>query len=64
MTPRRRWGALTGASAVMIAHQPLSSVMCSNDDIDWSINSLMLSFHDLRGVPVRRLVPMIFDSVS
>ena len=33
MTPRRRWGTATDASAAMTAHRPLSSAMWSNDDI-------------------------------
>ena len=41
MTVKRRW--------VMAAHRRLSSAPRSNDDIDWPILSLMLSFHDLRG---------------
>ena len=41
--------------------------MCSNDDIDWPVHSLMLSFYALRGLPLRRLpstIPcnMIFRS--
>ena len=43
--------------------------MHSNDDIDWPVHSLLFSFHDLRGLPLRRLpsaVPcsMTFSSVS
>ena len=50
-------------------HRPLSSAMRSNDDIHWPVHSLMLSFHDFRGLPLRRLpstVPgsMIYGSVS
>ena len=53
----------------MTAHWPLSSSMRSNYDIDWPVNSLMLSFHDLRGLHLRHLpstVPcsMIICSVS
>ena len=47
--------ALTDASAVMTAHRPLPFAMHSNDDIDWPVHSLMLSFNDLRGLPLRRL---------
>ena len=71
MTPRRRWDTPTDASAAMTAHRHLASAMRSNDDIDWPVRSmiLMLSFYDLRGVPLRQLqstVPciMIFGSVS
>ena len=32
--------------------------MCSNDDIDWPVHSLMLSFHDLRGRPLQQLHPL------
>ena len=53
----------------MTAHRPVSSAMCSNDDIDWPVHSLMLSFHDSRGQPLWRLpstVPcsMTFGSES
>ena len=53
----------------MVARRLLSSTMRSNDDNDWHVNSLMLSLHDLSGLPMRRLpstVPrsMIFGSVS
>ena len=34
VTPRRRWGTPSDASAAMTDHRPLSSMMCSNDDID------------------------------
>ena len=43
--------------------------MCSSDDSDWPVHSLMLSFHDVRGLPLQ-LVPTtvlrstIFGSVS
>ena len=55
--------------AEMTAHWPLSSEMRSNDDIDWPVHSLMLSFNDLHGLPLRRLpftvlCSMIFGSVS
>ena len=66
--PWRHLGTPTDATAVMAAHQFLSSAMHSNDDIDWAVHSLMLSYHDLRRLPLRRLpstVPcrMIFGSV-
>ena len=53
----------------MVADRLLSSATHSNDDIDWPVHSLVLSFLDLRGLPWRRLlstVPcsMIFGSVS
>ena len=42
MTTRRRWVLTpTDASAVMAAHRLLSSVVCSNDDIDWHIHFLL-----------------------
>ena len=69
MTSGRRWGTSTDASAVMVAHPLLSSMMCSSDNSGQPVHSLMLSFHDLRGLPLWRLpstVPcsMIFGSVS
>ena len=70
VTPRCRWDTPTDASPVIAAHRRLSSATRSNaHDIDWSDHSLMLSFHDLRGLPLRRLpsmVPcsMIFGSIS
>ena len=69
VTPRRRWGIPTDASAAMAAHRRLSSTTWSNDDIDWLVNSLMLSLHDLRGLPPQRLpstepCSMIFGSIS
>ena len=45
----RRRGAPTDASAVMAASRLLSSAMRRNDDFDWPVHSLMLSFHDLDG---------------
>ena len=50
-------------------HRRLSSATQSNDDIDWPVHSLMLSFHDLRGLPLRchpstEPCSMIFGSVS
>ena len=47
VTPRCRWGTPTDDSAVMAAHWCLSSATRSNDDIDWPVHALMLSFHDL-----------------
>ena len=55
ITNLHRWAAPTDASAVTTAQRPLSSAMHSNDYIDWPVNSLMLSFHDLRGLRQRRL---------
>ena len=65
----RRCGTPINASAAMTAHRPLSSTMRSNADIDWPVHALMLSFHDLRGLPLRRLpstvsCSVIFGSVS
>ena len=34
VTPRRRWGTPTDASALMVAHRRLPSTTWSNDDID------------------------------
>ena len=70
MTPKRRWEYFgTHLSAAMVAHRLLSSAMCSKEDNDWSVNLLMLSLYDLRGLLLRLLpsaVPysMIFGSVS
>ena len=55
VTLRRRWGVPTDASAVMGTRRCLSSATRSNDHIDWPVHSLMLSIHDLRGLPLRRL---------
>ena len=69
VTPRRRWCTQTDASAMMAAHRRLSSATRSNGDIDrLLVHSLMLSFHDLRSLPLRRLpsmepCSMIFGSV-
>ena len=52
---RRLRGTSIDASAAMGAHRRLSSATRSTDDIDWPVHSLMFSFHDLRGLPVRRL---------
>ena len=43
----------TDATATMTAHRPLSSAMDSNDDIDWPVHSMVLFFHDLRGLALR-----------
>ena len=48
-------GTPTDASAALVAHRLLSSVMRSNDANDWPGHSLMLSLYDLRGLPLRRL---------
>ena len=47
MTPTHRWGTLTDAFAVMAAHRLLSSAMYSDDNSDWPVHSLILSFHHL-----------------
>ena len=59
VTTRRHWGTPTVAPAAMTAHRPLSSAMRSSDDIDWPVHSLMLSFHDLQGLPLRRLPSIV-----
>ena len=46
-------------NTAITAHRPLSSVMRSNNDIDRPVNSLMLSFHDLRGLFLRRLLATV-----
>ena len=47
-------GVVQQKSAVMAAYRLLWFVMRSNDDSDlWPINSLMLSFQDLGGLPLR-----------
>ena len=43
----------------MTAHWLPSSVMRCNNDIAWPDHSLMLSFHDLRGLPLRQLPPTV-----
>ena len=48
-TPAASLGTRTGASSVMVAYRLLSSVMLSNDDSNWSVHSMMFSFHDLHG---------------
>ena len=53
--PKRRCDTPTNTSAVTAAHQLLSSAMRSSDDNDRPVHSLMLSFHDLHGRPLRRL---------
>ena len=55
MTPRHRCRTPTDATVVMVTHRLLSSAIRSNDDNDWPVHSLMLSFHDLRGLFQRRL---------
>ena len=69
VTPRRHWGTHTDAPAVMVAHRRLYSATRGNDDNDWPVHSLILPFHDLRGLPLRRLqstepCSMVFGSVS
>ena len=44
VTPRRCWSTPTDAFAATAAHLRLSSATRSNDDIDWPVHSLMLSF--------------------
>ena len=53
----------------MVAHQLLPFAMRNCCRSDWPVHSLMLSFHDLRGLPLRRIpsiVPcsMVFGSTS
>ena len=67
--PKRHWGTPTDASALMAAHQHLWTAMCSNDNIDRPVHSLMLSFSDLRSLLLWRLpstVPfsIIFSTVT
>ena len=52
----------------MASYRLLSSAMRSNDDVNWHVHSLMLSFHHLCGLPLWRLpctvsCCMIFGSV-
>ena len=54
MTSGRRCANPTDATAVMVAHRLMSSVMRSNNDCDWPVHSLMLSFDDFRGLSLRR----------
>ena len=42
---------MTAAQAPTVAHRLLSSVIRINDDIHWPVHSLVLSLHDLRGLP-------------
>ena len=56
---RRRWGTQTDASTVMAAHRRLSPATRSNDDFGWPVHSLMLSFHDLCALALRRLPSMM-----
>ena len=53
--PRRRSGYSVDASAAMVAHGLRLSAIRSNEDNDWPVHfhSLMLTFHDLRGIPLR-----------
>ena len=37
--------------------------MRSNGDIDWPVHSLILIFHDLRGLPLRRLPSTVLRSM-
>ena len=55
----------TDASAVVVAHQRLSSATRSNDDIDWPVHSLMLSFHDafVRRLPSKRTYSFVLCSL-
>ena len=69
VTPRHSCGTPTDASTVAAAHRRLSFANRSNDDIDCPVHSLMLSFRNLRGLPLRRHPSteprsMIFSSVS
>ena len=45
--PQASLGTPTDVSAVTDVHRLLLSAMRSNYDIDWLVNFLMLSFHDL-----------------
>ena len=59
----------TDASTAIAAHRPLSYAMRSNDDFDWTIYSLMLSFQDLLDLPFLLWLPStvpcsIFGSIS
>ena len=63
VAPGHRWATPTLASAEMVTHRLLAYAMGSNDDSDWPIHSLMLSFHDLRGIPVRRLSSAVIGSM-
>ena len=41
----------------MVAYRLLSSAMHNNDDNDWPVHSLMLSYRDLRGLALLSTVP-------
>ena len=66
-----RWGTPTDR-CLRCDGRPTTPVLCNaelNDGIEWPVHSLILSFHDLRGLPLRRLPSieprsMIFVSVS
>ena len=57
------WGTQTRCIHRDDCYWPLSSVMHINDDIDWPVLSLMLSFHDLQGLPLRRLPSTVPSSM-
>ena len=64
MSPWRHWGTLTDASALSVAHRYLSFAMLNNNDNGcWPVHSLMLSLHDLRSLPLRRLHSLLFRAV-
>ena len=64
MTPGRRWGAPTDASAVMFVRRVLSHAMRSKEDNDLSVHSFMLSLHDFRGHPLRLLPAAVSCSMN
>ena len=61
MTPRRRWCTTSDESAAITAHRLLSSYAAQQ----WRHRlALILSLHELRGLPQRRLPPTVPSSLT
>ena len=54
MTLERRSATSTDVYAVIATSMTYAVCHVRNNDSDWPVHSLMLSFHDLRDLPVRR----------
>ena len=56
MTPGRRWATPLDVPVVIVVHGLLSSARRSSDDSDWPVHFRVLSFRDLRGLPLLHVV--------
>ena len=64
--PERRWRTPADPCPVMVSRQLVLFAMRSSAGSNWPVHSMMLSFHALHALPLRRppYVVLVFISVS